>query len=84
MVYQGRHIAQDRIITVTDAVYEIYGPGGSSHLAYIERVAVDPVEVNATRGAQVLANQEGVDLTKIKGTGLDGRITKDDVRRWVG
>ncbi len=43
----------------------------------------DQVEVNATKAAMELAEKEDIDLTSIKGTGADGRITLNDVRKAV-
>ena len=40
-------------------------------------------EINATKAAMDLANSEGIDLTSIKGTGAEGRITINDVRKAV-
>ena len=37
--------------------------------------------VNATKAALELAEKEGIDLTKIKGSGADGRIVLNDVRK---
>ncbi len=39
------------------------------------------VEVEATDAAQRKARELGVDLTTVEGTGVDGRITVDDVRK---
>jgi len=39
------------------------------------------VEVDATDAAQRKAREMGVDLTTVEGTGSDGRITVDDVRK---
>jgi cytoskeletal protein CcmA (bactofilin family) len=41
----------------------------------------DQVEVNATKAALELAKKEGIDLTSVKGTGAEGRITLNDVRK---
>jgi pyruvate/2-oxoglutarate dehydrogenase complex dihydrolipoamide acyltransferase (E2) component len=38
-------------------------------------------EVNATKAAIELAESEGIDLSGIKGSGTDGRITINDVRK---
>ncbi len=38
-------------------------------------------EVDATDAARRQAREQGVDLTEIEGTGSDGRITVDDVRK---
>ena len=37
-------------------------------------------EVDATDAARELANENGVDLSQVKGTGADGRVTVDDVK----
>jgi pyruvate/2-oxoglutarate dehydrogenase complex dihydrolipoamide acyltransferase (E2) component len=40
-------------------------------------------EINATIAAIELAEQEGIDLSNITGTGSGGRITKADVEDWI-
>lgn len=40
-------------------------------------------EVDATDAARDLANSEGVDLNQVEGTGADGRVTKDDVEKFL-
>lgn len=37
--------------------------------------------VEATEAAAALADEKGVDLTEIEGTGAHGRITKADVEK---
>jgi pyruvate/2-oxoglutarate dehydrogenase complex dihydrolipoamide acyltransferase (E2) component len=39
------------------------------------------VAVNATPAAVELADKEGLDLSAVKGTGAEGRITINDVRK---
>ncbi len=41
----------------------------------------EPVVVNATKAARELAETENIDLRKIKGTGAEGKITLNDVRK---
>lgn len=48
-----------------------------------EVTAEDQVEVNATKAAQELAEKEGIDLKSVKGSGAEGRITLNDVRKAV-
>jgi len=53
--------------------------------AFLAEVAgedpLDEVKVNATKSAIELAEKEGIDLNKVKGTGAEGRITLNDVRK---
>lgn len=51
-------------------------PEGAGVLALTE---TSPLEVEATEGARALAEERGIDLSKIQGTGADGRVTKADV-----
>jgi len=44
-----------------------------------EALTVSTDDVDATEAAVKLAEEHGVDLTKIEGSGKDGRITKGDV-----
>jgi len=41
------------------------------------------VEINATSAARDLASENGIDLTNITGTGAEGRITINDVRKAI-
>jgi len=41
----------------------------------------EPVVANATKAARELAETENIDLDKIKGTGAEGKITLNDVRK---
>lgn len=40
-------------------------------------------EVDATGAAKELANENSVDLSQVEGTGADGRVTKDDVQKYL-
>lgn len=42
-----------------------------------------PVPIDATDGAKELAEDNGIDLALVKGTGQDGRIIKADVQAYI-
>lgn len=48
-----------------------------------EEIAAAPRRVLATPHTRHLARELGVDINKVKGTGSNGRITDDDIRRAV-
>lgn len=50
----------------------------------VEGAPAPTVAPEATEAAQELAAEKGIDLSTIKGTGQDGRITKTDVEKAVG
>lgn len=53
-------------------------------LAKMETVqTADLSPVRATETAVTLANDRGVDLSLVTGTGVDGRITKGDVEAFL-
>ena len=45
--------------------------------------SAEPPPVSASPAARKLAEEKGLDLAKMQGTGRDGRITKDDVAQYV-
>jgi pyruvate/2-oxoglutarate dehydrogenase complex dihydrolipoamide acyltransferase (E2) component len=71
----------------TAAISEDFGNGYDGTLKGADTVTQRPsapqtavdASVDATDSAKELAETEGVDLSKVKGTGADGRITKGDV-----
>lgn len=56
----------------------------AEHLEYARkgRVVVPEVAVVASESVKAEAEATGVDLTKIEGTGKDGRILKRDIREY--
>lgn len=44
-----------------------------------EAISAETNEINATAGAKTLAQEFGIDLANVTGSGVDGRITKADV-----
>ena len=51
--------------------------------AFLSDVTSKDAEINATKSAFELAEAEGIDLKSIKGTGADGRVVLNDVRKAV-
>lgn len=49
------------------------------HLAGHYQPGPSPDEVTTTKAAQDKADELGVDITTVKGTGKDGRITVSDI-----
>lgn len=54
-----------------------------ARLDAIERAKAGELLVNATDGAVKFAAANGVDLTKVKGSGQNGRIGQPDVVAWL-
>lgn len=56
----------------------------AEHLEYAGKgyILHDVPEVNASEAVKSEADAEGVDLSKIKGTGKDGRILKRDLQSY--
>lgn len=61
-------------------VVEAQIPDAFSPEKIVEKIAKQ-VKVDATQGAIDLAKKEGLDLSKVKGTGAEGKITINDVRK---
>jgi 2-oxoglutarate dehydrogenase E2 component (dihydrolipoamide succinyltransferase) len=43
----------------------------------------EPADIRATATARRMADEHGVDLSAVKGTGEGGRVTKEDVQKYV-
>ena len=69
-----------------------YGDGSYAVLSFEDPpfVAAEPIpqaedaEVSATKEAEELAAELGVDLSQVQGSGKNGRITKGDVQAAAG
>jgi pyruvate dehydrogenase E2 component (dihydrolipoamide acetyltransferase) len=46
--------------------------------------AIQPLDIRTSPLVRRLAREQNLDLTKIRGTGLGGRITKDDLMTYIG
>ncbi len=65
------------------AIFEL-GDISSAIAAAAVTVAQPPtMPVSASPAARKLAEEKGLDIAKVQGTGKDGRITKDDVAQYV-
>lgn len=51
--------------------------------AATSELADSNAQVDATDGAKSLANEEGVNLQDVEGTGSEGRVTKSDVEEYL-
>lgn len=83
----GRQRSIDSIVIVSQELYKMFGPAGASQLAFI-RVREDRPDklddrVKATPQARELANREGVQLSELRGSGIDGQVLVKDVHRFL-
>jgi 2-oxoglutarate dehydrogenase E2 component (dihydrolipoamide succinyltransferase) len=56
-------------------------PAATAAAAGAQAAQPEPVEVSASPSARKLAEERGIDIRRVPGTGRDGRITKEDVAR---
>jgi single-stranded DNA-binding protein len=55
----------------------------ADELLVIDQEESEVAAVNATQGAIKLAKEESIDINEVKGSGLNGRITKKDVEEHI-
>jgi pyruvate/2-oxoglutarate dehydrogenase complex dihydrolipoamide acyltransferase (E2) component len=79
--FLGNSIRKPGSVVVDD---EFTGPV-PSYLELIEgpEPEPEPVEIAASDAARALADEYGVDLSLVTGTGADGNITKGDVQAFI-
>lgn len=78
--YIGMHAVSEPVIMATGDVVTLTEEDAeplllNGHIVEVE----DPDPPKATDAAVRLAEQEGIDLNTVTGTGKDGQITHDDV-----
>ena len=71
------HVPQGTRLALTD---EQAGKMGNKVMATGDEVALDLNQVDATDAAAALAEENGIDLATVSGTGANGRIGKPDVQ----
>lgn len=85
VTFEGFTYYPENEYTLSDELAEKLLHNFSQFMAEVHANAEDRAEefnqglIDATRGAKELAEQFGIDLSTIAGSGLDGRITKADV-----
>ena len=65
------------------ATFEIGEVAASRSAAAVEPPASAAPAASASPAARKLAEEKGLDIAKVQGTGKDGRITKEDVAQYV-
>ncbi len=76
-------IKQEGDVVESEALLAIFEVGEVDIAAEAAAEAEPPPSVGASPAARKLAEEKGLDLAKVQGTGRDGRITKDDVAQYV-
>ena len=82
-------LKQEGDIVESDELLAVFEEGEVVASASVETAAVDadgaiaPDEVSASPAARKLADETGLDVAKVQGTGKAGRITKEDVAQFI-
>jgi pyruvate/2-oxoglutarate dehydrogenase complex dihydrolipoamide acyltransferase (E2) component len=88
----GRLIPLDVHPQAEEIAETTYGEGYTANLTAEETLAPSPGpgtgtdeegEEKATEAAQTLADEHGVNLADVEGTGKDGNVTKADVQKFI-
>ncbi len=82
-------LKQEGDIVESDELLAVFEQGEVVASASVETAAVDADgamaldEVSASPAARKLADEKGLDIAKVQGTGKAGRITKEDVAQFI-
>jgi pyruvate dehydrogenase E2 component (dihydrolipoamide acetyltransferase) len=68
-----------RRTSVEGGIYDISDLSERDRERLLDHPLVTPLEVDATDSARELAEEHGIDLNGIDGSGEDGRVLKSDV-----
>jgi 2-oxoglutarate dehydrogenase E2 component (dihydrolipoamide succinyltransferase) len=79
---EGETVESEELIARFEAG-EAAAPSAPVEADAVEDEAAPAGAVSASPAAKKLAEEQGVDIQNVSGTGKDGRITKDDVNRAV-
>ena len=71
----------NRALAQRTSLVSTFSPGGRPAVG---REAKDLPPIKASKNARELAKKRGIDLRKLSGTGIDGAITVEDVRKASG
>ena len=80
-----RIVKQEGDIVVSEELLAVFEAGAVSTPEVPVQAAVPRAAeaVSASPAARKLADEKGLDIARVQGTGRDGRITKDDVAQYV-
>ena len=80
-----RIVKQEGDIVVSEELLAVFEAGAVStpEVPVQEAVPRAAEAVSASPAARKLADEKGLDIARVQGTGRDGRITKDDVAQYV-
>ena len=80
-----RIVKQEGDIVASEELLATFEPGEvtTPEVPVQDTAARAAVPVSASPAARKLAEEKGLDIARVQGTGRDGRITKDDVAQYV-
>ena len=80
-----RIVKQEGDIVASEELLAAFEPGEvtTPGVPVVDTAAPTAEAVSASPAARKLADEKGLDIARVQGTGRDGRITKDDVAQFV-